>query len=81
MKYRSDKSDKTARPATFTEFLRSYVDKHEKDDVHWRPFEFVAQPCRFDYQYVLKIESVQKESTWLLKKFNSTYSYPEVGCL
>ena len=53
MKYRNDKTDKTERPATFVEFLKSYVDVHEKDDVHWKSFESMANPCRFNYQYIL----------------------------
>ena len=77
MKYRADKTDKTERPATFTEFLKSFVDVNEKDDIHWKSFESMAQPCHFKYQYILKLENVEKESTWLLRTFNSTHMYPK----
>ena len=41
------------RPATFSEFLKFYIDDHYPNE-HWESFASLAQPCKYDYNYILK---------------------------
>ena len=41
------------RHATFSEFLRFYLDEKEPNE-HWDSFASLAQPCKYDYKYILK---------------------------
>ena len=76
LKYRTDKSDFTSRPATFVEFLRLYVDPAAKVNCHWENFEKLVQPCQYKYDYILKIENIEEEATELLERLNSKHLYP-----
>ena len=76
LKYRTDKSDFTSRPATFVEFLRLYVDPAAKVNCHWENFEKLVQPCQYKYDYILKIENIEEEATKLLERLNSKHLYP-----
>ena len=41
------------RSATFSEFLMFYIDEEEPNE-HWASFASLAQPCRYNYKYILK---------------------------
>ena len=46
------------RSATFSEFLQFYIDDKEPNE-HWESFASLAQPCKYDYKYILKSDFVR----------------------
>ena len=77
IKYRSNRKDKTQRPATFEEFLKFYTNPKEKQNAHWETFRKLVQPCKYQYDYILKLEDIELESNWLFRHFNLNMTYPK----
>ena len=76
-KYRTNQTDETIRPATFSEFLEYYVNPNEHQNEHWISFASLAQPCRYKYTYILKLEDIQFESNWLFRHLGVNMTYPK----
>ena len=77
-KYRVDQSDPIERAATFDEFLRYFVNPKEKTNGHWIGQNKLAQSCRFQYDYILKLEDIEFESNWLFRHLKLDLTYPPV---
>ncbi|KDR22013.1 Carbohydrate sulfotransferase 11 [Zootermopsis nevadensis] len=54
---------------TFMEFLQ-YLVKTKNFDEHWSPFTVECAPCELNYQFILKMESLEKEQLFLAIKTN-----------
>ena len=50
--------------ATFTEFVH-YILSH--DDVHWDSMQRYCDPCHIDYDYILRYESMERDSKNLMR--------------
>ena len=74
-KYRENQSDKEERWATFEEFLKFYTNPMEKQNEHWVTFKKLAQPCKYQYDYVLKLEDIEVESNWLFRHLKLDITY------
>ena len=44
---------------------------------HWVSYEKLTQPCKYKYDYILKLEDITAESDWLLQSYNVTLHYPK----
>lgn len=54
---------------TFVEFLQYLVETKTFDE-HWRPYTAECAPCELNYQFILKMESLEEEQLYLATKFN-----------
>lgn len=70
-------------PASFGEFLRHVVDKNPTSPIipkneHWENYWSLCYPCDIDYDYILKLETIEEDSSWLFKKlgFDNKLVYP-----
>ena len=55
--------------ATFSEFLQSLADHTPKSidqNIHWEPYWSACYPCDIQYDYVLKLETIEEDSEWFL---------------
>ena len=57
--------------ATFEEFVAYTL---SVDDLHWNSLEKFCEPCRFDYQYILRVETMERDSQVLMSDL-----YPDAG--
>jgi len=59
--------------ATFGEFLNHLVD-HNANTIpkneHWETYWSLCYPCDIDYDYILKLDTIEEDSEWLLDHFN-----------
>lgn len=67
--------------ASFLEFLQSLVD-HGPNAIpknnHWATYSSLCFPCDIQYDYILKLETIEDDSEWLFNKFNITnIQYPK----
>ncbi|KAJ9591566.1 hypothetical protein L9F63_001920 [Diploptera punctata] len=62
---------------TFEEFLK-FIVKTKKFDEHWRPFYIECAPCELNYQYILKMESLDTEQIYFATKFNLLQFLPNI---
>ncbi|CAG2197617.1 unnamed protein product [Mytilus edulis] len=55
---------------TFEQFLKYIVaqSKYKLLDPHWRPISSLCRVCRYSYKYIMKMESFEKDSTYVLNK-------------
>lgn len=54
---------------TFTEFL-TYIAKSQSFDEHWKPYHSECLPCLIKYQYIFKLETLDEEYAYFIRKFN-----------
>ena len=67
--------------ASFQEFLEALVD-HSPNSIpeneHWATYWRACFPCDIQYDFILKLETIQEDLKWLFDKFNITkISYPK----
>ena len=49
-----------------------------EENGHWATYWKTCFPCDIQYDYVLKLETIEEDAKWLLDKFNITkIGYPE----
>ena len=56
--------------ATFAEFLESIANHYpetREQDIHWEPYWSACYPCDIQYDYILKLETIEEDSEWLLR--------------
>lgn len=56
---------------TFKQFLAFIISNYEKGrelDPHWRPISNLCRVCRYNYTYVLKMESFVEDSAYVLEE-------------
>ena len=66
----------TQEEPTFQEFLK-FIAKTQIYDEHWKPYYIECAPCEIDYQYILKMESLDKEQVYFATKFNLLQFLPD----
>ena len=66
--------------ATFDEFLRHLVDENPTvipKNEHWERYESLCFPCDIEYDYLLKLDTIEEDSDWLFKQFKiENIKYP-----
>ncbi|KAM4013377.1 carbohydrate sulfotransferase 8-like isoform 2-T2 [Anomaloglossus baeobatrachus] len=78
-KYRKDK--KSTENVNFNEFVQYLLTEKPKEmDVHWRPMHYLCDPCNINYDFLGKLETVKKDSDYVLKVLGapSALKYPEI---
>ena len=44
---------------------------------HWERYHSLCYPCDIDYDYLLKLDTIEEDSDWLFKKFKiENIKYP-----
>lgn len=64
-KYRKNKKKNTQSEPLFVEFLE-FIAKEKYFDEHWIPYTEICLPCDIKYNYILKFETFEEESEFLL---------------
>lgn len=81
LKYRQSGGNATRLEPTFAEFLRFIA--HEKYfDEHWAPYYRTCEPCALNYDYILKVETLDRDQNFLIqdtKLFNYLYEVRHPG--
>ena len=57
--------------ASFEEFLRYLVDKNPVStprNEHWENFWSLCYPCDINYDYILKLDTIEKDSDYLFEQ-------------
>ncbi|CAC5366968.1 unnamed protein product [Mytilus coruscus] len=59
-----------AEVPTFEQFLKYIVlqSKYNLLDPHWRPISSLCRVCRYSYKYIMKMESFEEDSAYVLNK-------------
>ena len=78
---RSDGQNKTASHVPFRVFVKYIIARQDhKDafDVHWRPQISQLYPCQIRYDFIGKLETIQKDTRYIFKIFfhNASLSLP-----
>ncbi|EFN70794.1 Carbohydrate sulfotransferase 14 [Camponotus floridanus] len=75
LKYRQSGDNATRLEPTFAEFLRFIA--HEKYfDEHWAPYYRTCEPCELHYDYILKVETLDRDQNFLIQDTKlSNYLY------
>jgi len=85
--YRPMRSDPAQRKlpltgaATFEDFVNFLVGDPQFDayyDGHWKSFDSHCQPCLFNYDVIVKMESIEEDMQFLRKKLKVPEMYNEV---
>ncbi|XP_043461702.1 carbohydrate sulfotransferase 11-like [Leptopilina heterotoma] len=66
-KYRKNKTENTQSEPLFIEFLE-FIVKEKYFDEHWIPYTEACLPCDINYNYILKFETFEEESRFLLQQ-------------
>ncbi|XP_068243569.1 carbohydrate sulfotransferase 8-like [Palaemon carinicauda] len=61
------RSNATLSDITWPEFVSFVVRRGGRLDDHWMPYETLCFPCRVDYDYILKFETLDEDSEELLR--------------
>jgi hypothetical protein len=56
----------------FTQLVDLYERENIRHDSHWRQMYQVCQPCAIDYDYMVRVETMQFDSKHILQKLNLT---------
>ena len=59
--------------ATIDQFMKYLIDKNPSSiprNEHWEPYWSLCYPCDIDYDYMLKLDSIEEESSYLFDKLN-----------
>ena len=71
----------TDHSASFSEFLRHLIDKNPvsvQRNEHWENFWSLCYPCDIDYDYILKLDTIEEDSDYLFNRLNiDTIHYPK----
>ena len=71
-RYRDDDADQNAT-ITFREFLNYAADSDSIRDRHWLSYQYLCGPCVIDYDYVVKVESLEQDVSYLMPKVFNEY--------
>ena len=64
---------------TFAEFVRYIVDEVAEGreiDMHWTPAYKFCNPCQVDLTHIIKFETIDRDTSWIVKKANLTSFMP-----
>ena len=65
---------------TLGEFIQYITSKRGSTDNHWKPFYTLCNPCGVDYDYIVKMETLTKDTHVLLPLiFNTTVEFPRAN--
>lgn len=70
----SKKSLKLGNDVTFNEFLRFLLEDNElvhRYDPHWWLYQGTCLPCRYGYDYIAKLETLDRDLDFLMDKIGS----------
>ncbi|XP_002130571.2 carbohydrate sulfotransferase 8 [Ciona intestinalis] len=87
-RYRNDSENPTrSNPfPSFSEYVKyltdpknSEVPTHYSEPRHWQPQSDLCYPCNINYDYILRIENIEEESDYILRKVGAPAGvrYPE----
>ena len=65
---------------TFTEFIRYIVDEVAEGrelDMHWTPSYKFCNPCQVNLTHIIKFETIDRDTSWIVKKANLTSFMPQ----
>ena len=73
----------TAKGANFDEFLR-YVNDieavNQRHNPHWEPIVRMCHPCAIDYDYIVKVETLDVDSKAIIRKLNLNMdTFPKIN--
>ncbi|CAJ0965812.1 unnamed protein product [Ranitomeya imitator] len=77
--YRKNKN--STENVSFNEFVQYLLTLTPKQmDVHWRPMHYLCDPCNINYDFLGKLETVKKDSDYILKALGapSALKFPEI---
>lgn len=66
LKYRQPGDNATRLEPTFAEFLR-FIAKEKHFDEHWAPYYRTCGPCGLRYDYILKLETLDRDQNFLIQ--------------
>ncbi|XP_072763609.1 carbohydrate sulfotransferase 14 isoform X2 [Anoplolepis gracilipes] len=66
LKYRQPGDNVTRLEPTFAEFLRFIVNEKYFDE-HWAPYYRTCEPCALHYDYILKVETLDRDQNFLIQ--------------
>ena len=79
-KYRENASIQalaTGKFVTKTEFLKYVTEKKNQRNRHFKEYYKLCNPCRINYDYIIKMESISVESPYLLSNvLNTSLQFP-----
>ena len=67
-------------PPTFTEFVKYIIDEVAQGkelDMHWTPAYSFCNPCQVDLSHVIKLETFDRDTSWIVQKANLTEFIPQ----
>lgn len=75
LKYRQSGDNATRLEPTFAEFLR-FIANEKYFDEHWTPYYRTCEPCALHYDYILKVETLDRDQNFLIQDTKlSNYLY------
>ncbi|KAL6424107.1 hypothetical protein ACFW04_009766 [Cataglyphis niger] len=66
LKYRQPGDNTTRLEPTFAEFLR-FIANEKYFDEHWAPYYHTCEPCALQYDYILKIETLDRDLNFFIQ--------------
>ncbi|KAM0728251.1 Carbohydrate sulfotransferase 14 [Formica fusca] len=66
LKYRQPGDNATRLEPTFAEFLR-FIANEKYFDEHWAPYYRTCEPCALHYDYILKMETLDRDINFLIQ--------------
>ena len=69
-------------PPSFTEFVRYIVDEvadSQTLDMHWTPVYSFCNPCQVDLTHIIKLETFDRDTKWIVQKANLTNFMPQTA--
>ena len=79
--YNNGRSEGNPYHVNFTEFLLFISYHNIKADKHWQTLQYMCQPCDINYDVILKVESIERDSHHVIQKMaevSSIYDYTEL---
>ncbi|XP_066582649.1 carbohydrate sulfotransferase 9-like [Prorops nasuta] len=70
--HESRKENETSLEPTFKEFLQYIVDEKYFDE-HWAPYYSTCIPCTINYDFILKLETLDEDEKFLIQETGLVY--------
>lgn len=68
-------------PPSFTEFVKYIVDEVKEGnelDMHWTPAYSFCNPCQVNLTHIIKLETFNRDTHWIVEKANLSNFLPNV---
>ncbi|XP_076800905.1 carbohydrate sulfotransferase 12-like [Clavelina lepadiformis] len=72
-----NKDDETASFEDFVNFLL-YSKEPQANDPHWRSFDQTCAPCTYEYDFIMKFETMTEDTAYLKQRLNISKEHGQI---